>query len=217
MLHMFSIQRAFRDGSPASLVRRVWEINQRKFPKGAIMLRCSDNHDQRRAVMEFGNNGAIAASAINLTMDGIPFLYDSQEIGDPAPLSIYGMTFPIRWETGRAKTMTVDGVTFRRGSFSAQDLPIYKKLIQIRKSDPAFTRGDLEWISNTDEDRIVSYLRRKDGHVFLIVVNTTNRPWKGTVGFPVEQYRLTNLMTGAMVSDMSLGTYGYLIAKCERK
>jgi glycosidase len=55
------------------------------MPQGARLLHFSDNHDWRKAVLEFGEKGAFAASILNFTLDGIPFLYNGQEVGDCSP------------------------------------------------------------------------------------------------------------------------------------
>jgi cyclomaltodextrinase len=46
-------------------------------------VRFSDNHDERRAITRFGEPAALAASALVLTLDGIPLLYNGVEMGDP--------------------------------------------------------------------------------------------------------------------------------------
>ncbi|MFN3330274.1 MAG: alpha-amylase family glycosyl hydrolase, partial [Pyrinomonadaceae bacterium] len=61
---------------PAFTIRQVWEEQKAKYPKGALRLRFSDNHDERRAIVRFGENGAIAAQALVFMLDGIPLIYN---------------------------------------------------------------------------------------------------------------------------------------------
>ncbi|MDQ3064326.1 MAG: alpha-amylase family glycosyl hydrolase, partial [Acidobacteriota bacterium] len=42
----------------ASEIRKVWEADRAKMPKGALRMRFSDNHDERRAIARFGEKGA---------------------------------------------------------------------------------------------------------------------------------------------------------------
>lgn len=42
--------------SPASAIRRVWEEERAKFPRGATHLLFSDNHDESRAIARFGED-----------------------------------------------------------------------------------------------------------------------------------------------------------------
>ena len=69
-------------GAPASEFKRSWEESQKQFPKGSLHLRFSDNHDEARAVARFSIKGALAASALMFSLDGIPLLYNGMEVGD---------------------------------------------------------------------------------------------------------------------------------------
>ena len=68
--------------APASDVRKSWEESRRQFPKNSLHLRISDDHDEARAVARYGLNGALAASALMFTLDGVPLLYNGMEVGD---------------------------------------------------------------------------------------------------------------------------------------
>ena len=67
---------------PATALRAAWEEERRTYPKGALHLRFSDNHDERRAIGRFGEKGALAASVFMFTLDGVPMLYNGMEVGD---------------------------------------------------------------------------------------------------------------------------------------
>ena len=45
-------------------------------------MRVSDDHDEARAVARYGLNGALAASALMFTLDGVPLIYNGMEVGD---------------------------------------------------------------------------------------------------------------------------------------
>ena len=45
-------------------------------------MRISDDHDEARAVTRYGLNGALAASALIFTLDGVPLIYNGMENGD---------------------------------------------------------------------------------------------------------------------------------------
>lgn len=181
------------------------------------MLRCLDNHDQRRAITEFGNKASAAAMAINFTMDGIPFVYNAQEIGDPNPLSL-NVIYPIRWEPGRTATMKVGNTVIYRGGYHGQNLPEYRKLIGVRAANRVFAEGEQIWVGNSGEDRIVSYLRQLGDEEALIAVNLSNRPWKGTLELPADGWVVLDLLAGAPLAtppgsrtELSLGSFEYRI------
>src|SRR5207248_1487701 len=58
--YYLALRSVVRDGEPASKLREIWETNKETMPLGARLLHYSDNHDWRRAVVEFGNKGALA-------------------------------------------------------------------------------------------------------------------------------------------------------------
>ena len=64
------------NGAPATEFKRSWEESRRQFPQHSLHMRFSDNHDEPRAVARFGVRGALAASALMFTLDGVPLLYN---------------------------------------------------------------------------------------------------------------------------------------------
>ena len=59
-------------GKPASAIREVWEEQKAKFPRGALHMVFSDNHDEKRAIARFGEKGTLAASALVFALEGVP-------------------------------------------------------------------------------------------------------------------------------------------------
>src|ERR1044072_2710279 len=53
-----------------AVLREVWEAERARFPRGALRMHFSDNHDERRATSRVGERGALAAWAPALTMGG---------------------------------------------------------------------------------------------------------------------------------------------------
>jgi len=68
--------------APASRLREEWNKEVQEWPKGALHMRFSDNHDERRAIARFGEPAALAASAFVFALDGVPMIYNGMEIGD---------------------------------------------------------------------------------------------------------------------------------------
>jgi glycosidase len=154
--------------APASVIRGVWERERAKFPRGAAHMVFSDDHDERRAIARFGERGALAASALVFTIDGVPLLYNGMEAGDTTESGAPALfeRLPIFW-----------GNVERRAQFPV----FYKQIISLRRDHPALRRGEMEWLRNSDEDRVVSYLRRDGKEELLIAINLSNRPFSGFV------------------------------------
>lgn len=184
--YYLALRSVIRDGEPAGNVRRLWEENKRTYPRGARLMHFTDNHDWRRAVVEFGNKGALAASVLDFTLDGIPFLYNGQEIADSTPTH-WTAHAPIDWtESG-----TSGGAKAVR-----ETLAQYKALFHLRASTAALTSGDVIWIDNSEPDSVLSFLRRKGGEEVLVILNLSNRKLHVTVDVPVMDYSsVENLLT----------------------
>jgi len=159
---------AFTGALSATVLRATWESERRRYPRGAIHLRFSDNHDERRTVPRFGEAGALAASALVFTLDGVPLLYNGMEVGDTTESGAPALfeCLPISW-----------GVAHRRPHFPR----FYERIIALRRAHAALRTGATEWLRNSDERRLVTYLRRGEGEEFLIAINVSNRPVSGSV------------------------------------
>ncbi|HEY1662815.1 MAG TPA: alpha-amylase family glycosyl hydrolase [Verrucomicrobiae bacterium] len=154
-------------GAPASEVRQSWNDSLAQFPKGALHLRISDDHDEIRAVNRYGYQGALAASALMFTLDGVPLLYNGMEIGD-ANETCGGFLFrkiSIAWQTPRRPEWR----------------STYRDLIHLRHQYPALCDSPVEWVQNTDEKHLVSFRRVDDKDDLLVLINFSRQPVTGKV------------------------------------
>jgi len=154
--------------APASELRQVWEREVKEWPRGAIHLRFSDNHDERRAVARFGEPAALAASALVFTIDGVPLLYNGMEVGDTTESGAPALfeKLPIFWP-----------IAERRPEFPR----FYKQFTTLRASSKALRRGSVEWLRNSDESRVLTYLRQTPEEEVLVAINFSSRPFFGAV------------------------------------
>lgn len=182
-----TLRSVIRDGEPAIKIRQEWEETNRTFPRDARLLRFDDNHDWHRAVLEFGDRGAYAASVLNFTLDGVPFLYNGQEIGDCVPTH-WLSSAPIDW---------IHHEDRNDSKYPRQTLEKYKQLFAIRNQNPALQSGDLTWINNSQPDEVLSFMRTKGSEQILVVINLSNRKTHVTLDLPVMDYSsVRNLLSG---------------------
>jgi glycosidase len=163
-----ALNAVFTEGVSATRLREVWDLRKKALPPYGSEMRFTDNHDETRAIVRLGERASLAASAINFLLDGIPLLYNGQEIGAAAesgPPALFDRV-PIYWA---AEERRPDFVRF------------YRQLIHLRRAHSALHSGDVVWTFNTGADRVVSFLREGDNQEFLIVVNCSNRPFDGHV------------------------------------
>ena len=164
---MATMNKVLIDGAPASDLRRTWEENRRRFPKGALHMRVSDDHDEARATARYGIHGALAASALMFTLDGVPLLYNGMEVGDTTESG----------DPALFDKLTVFWHPKGRPPFRN----IYSGLINLRKQYPCFENNRVAWLHNSDENDVVTFMRADDQDEFIVVINFSNRPVAGRV------------------------------------
>ena len=154
-------------GAPASEFKRSWEESQKQFPKGSLHLRFSDNHDEARAVARFSIKGALAASALMFSLDGVPLLYNGMEVGDATESGDPALfeKMPVFWHSKERPA-------FRQ---------IYQGLGKLRQQYPAFRNERVIWLRNSEEANLVTLMRLDSKDEFVVVINFSNRPITGWV------------------------------------
>jgi glycosidase len=163
-----SLTNALQGRRPVADLRDEWEKEFKAWPRGAVHMRFSDNHDERRAIARFGEPAALAASALMFTLDGVPLLYNGMEVGDTTESGAPALfeKLPVFWP-----------IAERRPEFPR----FYRQIIELRKSSTALRRGSLEWLRTSDESRVLSFLRRSGDEEVLVAINLSNRPFSGTI------------------------------------
>jgi glycosidase len=158
-------------GKPATALRATWESDLSKYPRGALRMRFSDNHDERRAIARFGERAALAASALMFTLDGVPLLYNGMEVGDTAESGD-----PALFE----RLMIFWPIVKRRPEFPR----FYRQMIALRKAHTALVGGELVWLRNSDEARVVTFARRDPAEEIVVAINFSTQPFAGTIEAP---------------------------------
>jgi cyclomaltodextrinase len=165
LLH--ALNDVLQHGAPATKLQETWGQSAREFPRDALHLRISDDHDEARAVARFGIDGALAASVLMFSLDGVPLLYNGMEVGDATesgdPALFYKL--PIFWSPKERPPLR----------------DIYHALIQLRKQNPAFCNNQVVWLRNSDEADVVTLMRLDTNDQFVVVINFSNRPVAGQV------------------------------------
>lgn len=188
---------------PAYFIKDSWEHTDQQFPKGAMHLRFTDNHEQIRAVARYGVNGALAAQVLMLTLDGVPLFYNGMEVGDATESADPALfeKMPVFWNSG--------------GRPPLRD--IYRDLIKLRKQYPAFYNGDVAWLQNTAPGEIVSFLRKDANDEFLVLINLSSRRVTGSVELSnAEDFKPVKISgwpnsVNTLIPDFSIGGYGWFI------
>jgi cyclomaltodextrinase len=153
--------------APASSIRRSWEKSRAQFPEDALHMRISDDHDEARAVTRYGHNGTLAASALMFTLDGVPLIYNGMEVDDASASSGEAL-FEKRNIIWHPKE-------------PSESCCIYHDLIQVRLQYAALRNSRVDWLHNSDETRLLTFMRKDDKDELLVVINFSSRPLAGKV------------------------------------
>ncbi len=203
-----------RNWSDAAAFRKRWEKMHGERPRGgARFIRFIDNHDiandafHNRIEKKLGARHVRAALVAIFTLDGMPFIYNGQEVADTARHSIFGRS-AIDWANGDTPAGKA------RRAFC-------KKLCAMRHAERALTHGEVIWVDNDQPGSVVSFLRRTPGEEILSVVNLSDREIKVRVALPKPtRWSYDTVMAdGAKVQGadgsptLSLARFGYLVAK----
>ena len=166
MLH--TVDDVEMNGEPATKVRDTMQQQDALFPKGALHMRMSDDHDELRATTRYGFPGAIAASALMFTLDGTPLIYNGMEVGDSTQ-----SRDPALFETQK--------IFWGAEKWHPEYPKFYALLTALRREHLALQQGATTWLHNSDEQHVVTYLRIAGNEEFLIAVNLSNTRFRGSV------------------------------------
>jgi glycosidase len=131
-------------------------------------MRMSDDHDELRATTRYGFPGAIAASALMFTLDGTPLIYNGMEVGDATQSRDPALFEPQK-------------IFWGAGNWHPDYPKFYALMTSLRREHPALQQGATIWLHNSDEQHVVTYLRRAGGEEFLVAINLSNTPFRGSV------------------------------------
>jgi hypothetical protein len=160
-------------------------------PMGALATILS-NHDGfagERPYTFFSGDETRAglAAATLLTLPGTPFLYYGEEVGMSNNSSYSGsdwrLRVPMSWTADAATAGFTTGVPFRRPADNVAThnvaleqpdagslLNFYKRLLNLRKEDPALSMGLYQALTVSDPN-VLAFLRRYSHQATLVVLN----------------------------------------------
>ncbi len=199
---------AFAQLQDGEAIRKLWTAMRDQRPRhGAKFARFIDNHDianddyENRIEKRWGAARVEAALVWLFTMDGVPFLYNGQEVADTARHSIFGRA-PIHWANGE----TAAG----KARFA-----FVQKLCALRKAEPALMKGELTWLDNDQPQAVSAFVRGLDGARVISVINLTDKPVKVSVKGVAGVW--DPLLSKDAVSEGSggfeLAKHGYFVGK----
>jgi glycosidase len=152
------------------MLEKASKAELRDFPKGFHWMRCFENHDfanckpgEKRKEELYGHKLNAAMIATCFMLNGIPMLYNGQEIADSSPHSIWSNRNHGKW--------CIDWS--RSGDEAAVErLELIKRLTWLRHNHPGLFDAPVRWRRTTNPDKVYAFTRPlADGTVFTLMVN----------------------------------------------
>lgn len=184
---MFATMKRVASGqAPALALDSVLAKEEANFPKGAIKLYFTSNHDENSwNKSDYGTfPGAKHApfAVFSQTMkNSLPLIYSGQEVPVLDSISFFYKN-PIAWNK------------YERADF-------YRTLLELRKKNKALAvDANFTKLSTTADDKVYAYLRERDGQKVLVLLNLSDKDVSFTLNNPQVQGRATNVFSGATVA-----------------
>ena len=154
----YSSLKSVFSGANASSITNTHIQEYANVPAGKHRLRFTTNHDESAwdnspVVLFKGLNGALAASVITIFMDGVPFLYNGQEVGRASKTPFFSKS-PIQWND------------------NPQMLSAYKNIMHVFSNTTAARKGINTYYSNAN---VVCFKKSFNTEEILVVVNVRNQ------------------------------------------
>lgn len=175
--------------------------SMKAYPSNAYRMYFTTNHDENSwAGTEFEKYGKAykALSVFTMTYyQSIPLVYSGQEAANKTRLKFF-VKDPIQW-----------------GTYELADF--YGRLLRLRRSNPALAAdASYRKLTTTKDDAIFSYVREKNGHKVLVVLNLSDQPQtfhikdKSIKGNPYNVFLFTKEAVGSS-NQLNIEPWGFIV------
>ncbi|ACB74157.1 alpha-amylase family glycosyl hydrolase [Opitutus terrae] len=131
-----------------------------RLPAGGALLYYTSNHDENSwqgTEFERLGGGATPLAVLSFALDGIPLIYNGQEIGVNRRLEFFERD-PIQWTTAHPLTA------------------FYRTLCQLKHAHPAMRTGTpMRRLATTQNDSLYVLVREAGSHRVVVMLNLTAR------------------------------------------
>lgn len=198
---------AFKSFDDASAIRALCESLRRERPiGGAKFIRFVDNHDfsnddyENRLEKRWGAARVEAALVALFSLDGVPFLYNGQEVADAARHSIFGRA-AIDWANGESES-------------GRERFAFCQKLCALRRGVPELTKGETEWLDSDQPKSVLSFARVSGAGRVVALVNVSDKAVKVPVkGAGATKPLLARGATAGADGAFELAPHGFWLGR----
>lgn len=137
--------------APASDLTEWIVVKKSIYPKNSQFLRFLENHDKDRALSLFNNYQLAALLVFIFSIDGLPLIYNGQEIGDKHYLSLFEKE-SIDW---RNKNKSIE--------------VLLKKLIGLRKKYKSLSSKNYHFFEHNHKQHLLIYRKTTDIDLLILI------------------------------------------------
>ncbi|MBL0355816.1 MAG: alpha-amylase [Chitinophagaceae bacterium] len=194
-----AVKNVFRNNGNAGALFTTNANEYSAIPAGKKKLRFTTNHDESAwdatpVTLFNGKQGALAAAVITAFMNGVPLIYNSQEVGRASTVPFFSNS-PIDW------TQNFDMKT------------AYRNLFSFYNTSNALRKGSLQSFADIN---IVCFTKTYNAEEVLVIVNTRNSIVNYTLPMSLTGTSWLNAFNGSVMNlaaTVSLGAYEYIVLK----
>jgi cyclomaltodextrinase len=156
-------------GGNASQLQQAWMGQKNGYPSAMRHMTLLQDWDLDEDLTLYGGvANTMAAAAFNFTIDGLPLLFNGEEVGnDRSGVNSHTV---IDWSGPNAATFT----------------QFYKSLLSLRNANSALQQGAVTWLTNSAGAHVVTYTRSDANATFLVAINFSNAMVSGTLSPPAS-------------------------------
>jgi len=195
-----NLRQVYRRGKSVHSIDSINRVEYQYASQGQQMVRYLTNHDVNSSdgtpqQLFGGERGSMAAFVIVAYMQGVPFIYNGQEVGMRTRLVFPFTKTKIDWTPNPQLTDE------------------YKKIIAFRNSSKAIRRGQLTSFSSAD---VCAFLKQAGSQKVLVLSNLRNKAVSFSVPQNLTGTKWKNVFTGqksALGNTVDLPPYSYLVFK----
>ena len=160
--------------SAADIKNYFVNMDPGKYPGGSFPMQFITNHDENSwagTISQRMGEAGDAFAVFSFTVPGIPLIYSGQEAGLNKQLAFF-------------EKDEIDWSNLKKQNF-------YKKLVRLKKENPALwngeTGGNIRLLDTSEPQKMVAYLREKDGRNVLVILNLSPGPVDGSLMYEGTQ------------------------------
>lgn len=221
-----AIHALFNDDAPAATLPTLWHAMRDERPAGYRFIRYIDNHDiahdtahgeprinqkpDCRIDKAWGSAAVDAFLCLCFCLDGVPFLYNGQEVADISRHSIFG-NVPIDWNRGTSPE-------------GQRRLVLCQRLCAIRHDEAALADGTLTWLDHAHPDALIAFARILGGRKLIVLINAKPRAIAGLITIPGQAIGNaepvlsagadSTIRSGSSQLRFTLEPFGYALLAC---